>query len=306
MRKIKSFWGWLFSLVMAAAIVAGISCTATETSKPEAETQVSVDSVPSADGVMIYYDVRGEGSPALVFVHCWCCDRGYWSGQTGELGKHYKVVTIDLAGHGQSGTGREKWTMQAFGADVAAVVNKLGLDNVILIGHSMGGPVNVAAARQLPGKVIGLVGVDIYNALGTTYTEDQVKAFLQPFRDDFESTVRVFLRPMFPATADSTLVARVIDDMSSAPPEIGVGAFEELFKYYFSERIVADLKELNLPMRCINADQNPTDFEANRAVVPSFDAKIMPGKGHFLHLEDPETFNRLLKETIVELSSGTP
>ena len=62
-----------------------------------------VDSVASEDGVVIYYDVRGSGERTLVFVHCWSCDRSYWQRQVEEFTDVYRVVTIDLAGHGQSG-----------------------------------------------------------------------------------------------------------------------------------------------------------------------------------------------------------
>jgi pimeloyl-ACP methyl ester carboxylesterase len=82
--------------------------------------------------------VHGEGALVLVFVHGWSCDRSYWKGQLEPFSQHYKVVAIDLAGHGASGKERKNYTIESFGADVAAVVNKLNLQHIILIGHSMG------------------------------------------------------------------------------------------------------------------------------------------------------------------------
>jgi hypothetical protein len=64
--------------------------------------------VPSSDGIPITYEVRGKGSPTLVFVHGWSCDRTYWKGQIEPFSKIYQVVAIDLAGHGESGKGRKK------------------------------------------------------------------------------------------------------------------------------------------------------------------------------------------------------
>jgi len=287
---------------LALAAIPMISCQ--NESKVQVKTVPAViDSVPSADGVMIYYDVRGEGDPALVFVHCWSGDRSYWDGQTDKFAKDHEVVTIDLAGHGQSGLGRDVWTMTAFGSDIAAVVNKLGLNNIILIGHSMGGAAIVEAARQLPGKVIGLVGVDNFHSIGMTFPEAEVKAFLQPFRDDFPGTTRQFVSAMFPPKADTLLIKRIRDDMSSAPPEVACGAFEEMFKYYFGPPMAEAFKELNLPLICISSDQTPTNIDGNRQIVPSFEVKLMPGTGHFLLLEDPETFNKLLAEAIKELTA---
>jgi len=73
-----------------------------------------VDNAISADGVSIAYEVRGEGEPALVFVHGWCCDRSYWDAQLPYFAQKYKVVAIDLTGHGESGLDRKEWTMGAF------------------------------------------------------------------------------------------------------------------------------------------------------------------------------------------------
>lgn len=114
----------------------------------------------SADGVPIHYDVRGNGVPALIFIHGWCCDRSYWQKQMDYFAPLHTVVAIDLAGHGDSGLNRETWSMEAFGQDVAAVVEGLDLRQVILIGHSLGGTVMIAAALQLPGRVIALIGAD--------------------------------------------------------------------------------------------------------------------------------------------------
>jgi pimeloyl-ACP methyl ester carboxylesterase len=112
----------------------------------------------SPDGLRIAYEALGSGAPgapALVFVHGWSCDRSYWNGQLDAFSSDYKVVAVDLAGHGESALGRKDWSIAAYGGDVAAVVKKLGLTRVILIGHSMGGDVNAEAARQLRGRVVG-------------------------------------------------------------------------------------------------------------------------------------------------------
>src|SRR6185295_11577645 len=99
--------------------------------------------------------------------------------QVEPFARRYKVVTVDLAGHGESGVGRKDWTIASFGGDVAAVVQKLGFDRVILIGHSMGGDVIAETARQLPaGRVVGMVWVDTYKQLGTPRRREQVDAFV--------------------------------------------------------------------------------------------------------------------------------
>jgi pimeloyl-ACP methyl ester carboxylesterase len=75
--------------------------------------------VSSADGIPIAYEAAGTGDPAIVFVHGWSCDRTYWSLQIEPFSQYTTVVALDLAGHGESGLGRSRQSMTAFGADVA-------------------------------------------------------------------------------------------------------------------------------------------------------------------------------------------
>ena len=72
--------------------------------------------VPSKDGTPISYEIYGVGEeePSLVFVHGWSCDARYWRAQLSHFSKNYRVVVLDLAGHGHSGSTRSKYTMKAF------------------------------------------------------------------------------------------------------------------------------------------------------------------------------------------------
>jgi pimeloyl-ACP methyl ester carboxylesterase len=248
----------------------------------------------SRDGVRIAYEVYGEGKPALVFVHGWSCDRSYWSGQLEPFSRRYKVVAVDLAGHGESGLGRKAWTMASFGDDVVAVVTKLGLTRVILIGHSMGGDVIAEAALRLPGRVAGLVWVDTYKRLGSGRSPEEVEAMSAPIRADFVPATREFVRGMFGPAADSALVERVAADMSSAPPTVGLAALVAALSY--SREMPRTLQRLRLPVVAINPDTPPTDTPSMRRY--GVEVIRMSGVGHFLMMEDPGRFNGLLGTAI--------
>lgn len=239
--------------------------------------------------------------PALVFVHGWSCDRRYWNRQLEHFAQEYQVVALDLAGHGESGLGRQAWTMPAFGKDVVAVVEKLRLKEAVLIGHSMGGDVIVEATRRMADRVRGLVWVDTYRTLGTPRTRREVEEFLGPFRVDFVATARKFVREMFIPSSDEALVDWVVADMSAAPPEVALPALEEVIT--FDREILTGLRELKAPIFAINPDYRPTDV----AALQRYGVKVVPmsGVGHFLMMEDPETFNRLLGEVIEESVGST-
>jgi pimeloyl-ACP methyl ester carboxylesterase len=254
------------------------------------------DIAQSADGIPVHFEVEGEGTPALVFVHGWSCDRSYWSPQIDHFAATHEVVAVDLAGHGESGGGRREWTMPAFGGDVVAVIEKLGLREVALIGHSMGGDVIVEVALALPERVAGLVWVDTYRTLGGVDSPEETEEFVRPFRQEFRTAVEDFVRKMFVPDSDPRLVEHVVSDMSAAPAEVAVEMM--VHSVTNDDAILAALPQLQAPVVAINPDYRPNDIEALRR--HGVEVVLMPGVGHFLMLEDPHTFNRLLGETVEE------
>lgn len=254
----------------------------------------------SPDGNPIAYDDPGSGSPALVFVHGWSCDRSYWRHQLAAFEANHRVVAMDIAGHGDSGVDRASWTMPSFGADVAAVVDHLGLEDVVLIGHSMGGDVVVETALILGPRVAGLVWVDVYEALGAVDDEDELEAFLGPFRDDFVTRTRAFVREeLFDRTSDPGLVEWVASDMSSAPPGIALDAM----RHSMSNEAAATrgLDRLDVPAFAINAE-GPGDPDSFRR--HGMEPIVMPGSAHFLMLEEPARFNEVLAGVIGRIAAA--
>ena len=250
----------------------------------------------AADGVEIHYRAGGTGTPALVFVHCWSCDATYWREQLPVFARDHRVVAIDLAGHGASGAGRERFTIAAFAADVAAVVAKEKLERVVLIGHSMGGPVALAAAPLLAGRVALVVGVDTMQNVEQQWPEEQFKQMHAAMTKDFKATTDGFVRSMFPKDADAKLVASIAADMAAAPPRVAISAIEELRG--FDE--AAAMTAAAVPIVGINATMWPTDVEANRRHAKSFDVVLIEGAGHFLQLERPQAFNDALARVLAE------
>ena len=257
-----------------------------------------MSSVVSPDGIPIHYTADGSGSPAIVFVHGWSCDRSYWRGQLGPLAGSHRVVAVDLAGHGESGAGRRSWTMPAFGADVAAVVDDAGLEDVVLVGHSMGGDVILETALLLEGRVLGLVWVDTYRSLGELPTPEGIEAFIAPFRGDFVGEVLQLVRGFFPPTADGDLIEWIAADMAAAPPDVALDALRHAIS---NEGPAIDvLARLDASRAAINPDYRPTDVAS--LARHGFRTVILDGVGHFPMLEDPGQFNGALEEVVASFA----
>lgn len=262
-----------------------------------AQETPSKDTVSSFDKTPIVYEKSGEGETALVFIHCWSCDKSYWAYQINYLNNKYKVITIDLAGHGESGLGRIDWTIENYAKDVKAVIDKEKINNVILIGHSMGGPVALSAAQLLGEKVKALIAIDTFNDIEETITPEEFNNFYEMFEADFPGTTKEFVKGLFAENADSILVRKISMDMSSATRDIALASFRSLFN--FDE--ATNFDKINIPVRFINSDKYPTNVEAAKRHIKDFDIKIINGVGHFPMLEKPEEFNKLLQDSIMEL-----
>lgn len=277
-----------------AAGAGGSTVAGTEAAPPPAQAQPREGRVRSraSDATEIRYRVYGAGDPAIVFVHGWSCDSGYWDTQLNEFANRYTVITLDLAGHGGSGAdGRKDWSMANFGADVAAVVEAVGSPRVVLVGHSMGGPVVLEAARRLPGRVIGIVGVDTFRDIAAPMPREQFEPILAKMKADFAATTAGFVDAnFFTDRTDPVLRKWIVDDMSSAPASVAIPAIVGLSSMDYP----AALNELDLPIVAVNAVGHPTDEVAIRRIETRFRVVPMTGVGHFPMLEAPAEFNRIL------------
>ena len=253
----------------------------------------------SPDGVPIRYDAAGKGDPALVFVHCGGCNRGFWDGPMAYFAAKHRVVALDLAGHGQSGGGRKDWTMAAFGQDVVSVVEALGLKRVVLIGHSLGGPAVLEAARLMPGRVTGLVLVDSWVDFGAKIPAEEIDKYVSALQADYRgTTTAITSQYLFSASTPEPVKARVLETVLSGPQEIGIAVVRSSMAY----SPLPALREIKAPICAISSDLFPTNLEGNRRYAPGYEAAIMKGVGHYLMLEQPEAFNELLAWALRELA----
>jgi pimeloyl-ACP methyl ester carboxylesterase len=257
----------------------------------------------SADGTAIAYEVHGEGEPTLVLVHGWTCDARYWREQLGRFAARHRVVTVDLAGHGHSGADREAYTVRSFGEDVRAVADAVGGDRLILVGHSMGGLVIAEAARLLPGRVLGLIGVDSLHDLDFPVTEERAAEMIAPLEADFPSACRQFAAAMIRPDTDADLAEWIKADMAAAPREIALSAMRDYMAQWISGAGPALFEKLALPVVAVCADLWPVDVEANRRYVRSFEAIVLEGTDHFLMLGAVERFNQALEEAVARIVS---
>ncbi len=260
---------------------------------------LGIGSIHAEDGVRISYTSEGHGEPAIVFINGWTCDHTYWRFQVPEFRKSFRVIAIDLPGHGASGADRKSWSIDGLGADVAAVVRGLNLKQVVLVGHSMGGPVALAASPSLRGIVRGIVAVDSLHNVEYVAPPGSADRMVKRFEDDFEGAWTSFMTGFF-ADRESEILKSILEEPDRADRKAATLLLASYNRFDWKSALAA----AGVPVRAINAaDPYPTAVKINRK-YGDFDAVLMPDVGHFLMLEKPVEFNRHLRIMIDQLQEN--
>src|SRR6266446_9935698 len=146
----------------------------------------------------VHYVVEGKGKQAIVFVHCWSGNLGFWREQVPALADKARLILVDLPGHGQSDKPHTAYTMDFFAGAVLAVMRDAQVEKATLVGHSMGVPVICRVCKQAPEKVAALVAVDGF-LRRPKMTPEQAEQFIARFRaPDYREQARKFMATMFP------------------------------------------------------------------------------------------------------------
>ncbi len=268
----------------------------------EGDAKPARKTIRAEDGLSIVCDVRGQGDTALIFLHGWCGDRAYWKNQVEVFARDYRIVAVDQAGHGESGKDRKHWTASSLAGDVEAIVRTLGLERVILVGHSMGGPVALLAAKRLPGKVVAVIGVDTLQDAEFKMPEEMAKKFFEGIEKDFQGMMRAGFAGLLHEKTDRELKKWLSTRAEAQDQKMALGLMRDL-QAQDTKKL---LQEAKVPVRCINsaggfAFFTPTAIDTNKKFA-DYNAVLIEEVGHYPMLEKPAEFNQKLREVLREFA----
>ena len=245
----------------------------------------------SVDGLTIHSSSTGAGAGTIVFVHGWTCDSSSWTGQIPAFAKKYRVITLDLPGHGKSGSPKDgKFSMDLFARAVEAVRAEAKAERIVLVGHSMGAPVIRQYARLHPQRVAGLVAVDGPLDMRTFPPPE----FSQPpppmIGPEGLKAREGMIRSMFTPQTPMPLQKQILSMMLAAPEATANGAMASIFDPSLRSSDV-----IKAPALAVFAGtaQVP-NVQTTKEILPDYESAQVAGTGHFLMMEKPDEFNRLL------------
>ena len=280
------------SILMRLVLVSlAIGCS---TSTEPTETVSRVGRVASFDGLEIAYTERGVGPRTLVFVHGWTCDRSDWDEQIEAFGDEGHVVAIDMAGHGASGGGRSQWDLATLARDVTSVVTALELEDVVLVGHSLGGPVTLLAAAAMPERTSLVVGIDTLHDCANPPEPGSMQGLVDGLEADFEGAMASFIESLSGSELSPERMARMQQRAVRMDPAHAL----PLLRDYVSYDSRAALRACGAPVHVINTRAYATNVEASRTLAPSFEATYIESTGHWPMLDRAAEVNRVLAELL--------
>jgi sigma-B regulation protein RsbQ len=249
-------------------------------------------SAATIDGIQLHSSISGKGSKTVMLVHGWTCDGTSWQSQVPELSKNFRVITLDLPGHGQSGSSKDgTLSMDLFARAIEAVRVEAKVDRMTLVGHSMGTPVIIQYARMYPQHVAAMVFVD---GLVTTPQNPKAPSFTaEQFSGPEGLKMREgMIRGMFSSLTTQEMQKHILSMMLGAPASTAAGAMKAIMDpAIWKEGVITK------PVLGIYADQTSlrSNPESMKTRFPNLEYVKMPGTGHFLMIEKPQEFNQLLK-----------
>jgi 3-oxoadipate enol-lactonase len=238
------------------------------------------------NSISFYYEDLGAGIP-MVFLHGFPLGHTIWNGVTPLLVNHFRLILPDLRGHGLSDCPEGHYRMPLIADDIAGLMDYLGMDKAILVGHSMGGYASLAFALKYPERLIG-IGL-IATQAGADSPEQKVGRY---------STIEAVNRDGITNLADTMsqrLTSRpdlipIIRAMILATCPVGViGSLQGL-----AERldVSGELSKIQAPAVVVAGDADkiiPLERSQEMArMLPLGSLVIIPGAGHMPMMEAPQ------------------
>jgi len=244
------------------------------------------------DNARVYYSVAGKGEPTVVLVHGWTCDGTFWDKQVPELAKNYRVLNVDLPGHGKSDAPEVEYTMELMARGVLAAMDAAKVGRAVLMGHSMGVSVNRVVYDQAPSRVAAFATID-----GAIFRNSS-PAFEAGFRKVYSGfdgpdgpALRVkFIEQMFEESTPPELREHIRSVMLAPPGRVAKSALAGLVASH-----IWDKGAVSVPALAINKKRQGDAMErTHRSVLSNLDYHEMDGVSHFLMMEKPAEFNAIL------------
>ena len=260
----------------------------------------------SLNGIETYYEIHGaEGAPWLSFSHSLACSSRMWDGQIAAFKDRFRILLYDTRGHGQSSAPTGQYSLDALAEDLRKLLDHLKIRRTHFVGLSMGGMIGQTVALKDAGVLDRVVLADTGHA--------QTPETLKQWDERIRTAEAKGMQPLVEGTLarwftedfrkkQKPIVDRIGALIQSTPVAGYVGCCHAISKLNTTAR----LKEIGRPVLAIAGEQDAA-APGTRYIgenVPGAKLVMIPQAAHIANIEQPEAFNRALREFLSSPASA--
>jgi 3-oxoadipate enol-lactonase len=238
-------------------------------------------------GLSIHVEQHGKGNPAIIFLHYWGGTSRTWSRVAAGLQDKLRTVAYDARGWGQSDKASAGYTLNDLADEALALVHEVGINEFVLVGHSLGGKIAQLAGSRRPEGLLGLVLVAPAPPTPLRFPEEMQEAQIHAYdkRENVLQTIR-FLSARMPPPE---IVEQIVEDSMS-------GSRAATLAYPTSsilEDISSEVRKIAVPTLVLAGELDRLDsIEQHKREVVARIAnarfEIIPRSGHLIPIDEPE------------------
>ena len=259
--------------------------------------------IENVNGIKIYYEITGEGE-CLLLIHGLGSSTRDWEEQVPFFSQKFKVISIDLRGHGKTDKPKGPYSMEMFAKDIADLLNKLGINSTHILGISLGGGIAFQFAVDYPEMVNSLI---IVNA-GIEIPADSFKMKIEAFKRTsivkligMKKMGKVLAPRLFIKPEQEQLRKKLIERWAENDKKAYISAMRALIGWSIRDQ----LHKLNFPTLIIGSDEDyaPSSIkEKYTALIPNAKFIEIEDARHAVTMEKPKQFNEIVMKFLLEQS----
>lgn len=257
----------------------------------------------SADDIRLYYEEAGDGDP-LLFLHGLGSSTRDWFAQAPHFAEHYRVIRMDLRGHGRSEHPRGPYDITEFSRDVAVCLRRLDAGPAHIVGLSMGGMVSL----QLAADALDLVrSLTIVNSMADARLHTWYDVWFYLSRRfavhllGMRRVGRIIAHRLFVKPDQEELRREFIKRWATNDRRAYLWSIDAIMGWSVEHR----LSEITAPTLVVSSEDDYTPVSVHRrlaAQLPNAEHRVVKDARHALPVEKPEVFNALLEEFLDDVS----
>lgn len=264
-----------------------------------------------------YMDV-GSGTQTLLMIHGLANYAPAWKKNIEKLSRQFRCIAIDLPGNGLSSFSHQPYTMTYFAQTVLHFIEKLSLNQVVLVGHSMGGQISMHTYLQVPHLFEKMVLCAPAGFEHFTSFEQSVYQSTMSFFDFFsseENSLRKLIRSSFYHNTHQgdDMVQDLVFLMQQQPIQQYRKMVDQCISSMLNEPVYHKLEQITIPCLILFGERDAlipnkllhpittrTLAEQSAKRIPKSELHILSGAGHFLHWEKPNEANELIIDFLMK------